>query len=127
MRNCLAAALACLLLTTGADRAQAAAFAINGDLSLAIAHLTPITFNDTGIATVNGSNAGGHVTELEIPSNREGLPVVLDAALLVRPGHVEELRRRFDAGVEGLGAIGMRTQLTGPWAPYRFVTTDGRG
>lgn len=64
------------------------------------------------------------VTELEIPPHREGLPVVLDAALLVHGARVEDLRRRVAEQAQELNGIGIRTQLTGPWAPYRFVSED---
>ena len=64
------------------------------------------------------------VTELDIPSNREGLPVVLDAALLVHRDRVEDLRVRVAEQASELDAIGIRAQLTGPWAPYRFVSED---
>ena len=64
------------------------------------------------------------VTELDIPPSREGLPVVLDAALLVQRERVEELRRVVAAHATELGGIGIRAQLTGPWAPYRFVAED---
>lgn len=62
------------------------------------------------------------VTELDIPPHREGLPVVLDAALLVHTERVEDLRKTVAA--QELSRIGLRTQLTGPWAPYRFVAED---
>ena len=64
------------------------------------------------------------VNELEIPPHREGLPVVLDAALLVHARRVDELRAKVSARTQELGAIGIRAQLTGPWAPYRFVAED---
>jgi hypothetical protein len=64
------------------------------------------------------------VTELDIPVHRDGLPVVLDAALLVPEERVEDLRKRVAAQEQELRGIGIRAQLTGPWAPYRFVSED---
>ena len=66
------------------------------------------------------------VTELDIPPDREGLPVVLDAALLVHTERVEELRGRVATRAQELEDVGIHAQLTGPWAPYRFVAEDAR-
>jgi hypothetical protein len=65
------------------------------------------------------------VVELDIPPHREGLPVVLDAALLVHRERADGLLRVLAARAPELDAIGIRAQLTGPWAPYRFVREDG--
>ena len=62
------------------------------------------------------------VTELDIPPSREGLPVVLDAALLVSNPASAELRRVVSERTAQLEGIGIHARLTGPWAPYRFVS-----
>jgi len=61
------------------------------------------------------------VAELELPALREDSTVVLKAALLVPRAATSELKR---TGAERTGALeqkGLRGELTGPWAPYRFV------
>ena len=64
------------------------------------------------------------VKELELPARREGLPVVLDAALLVQPERVDGLRKRVSDRTAPLAERGIHVSLTGPWAPYRFLPED---
>jgi hypothetical protein len=64
------------------------------------------------------------VIELEIPAHREGLPVVVDAALLVHDSRVDELRRAASERESQLAALGVHAALTGPWAPYRFMAEE---
>lgn len=59
--------------------------------------------------------------ELEIPTHREGLPVVLDVALLVHPDRASELQERVAERSALLDELGVHAYLTGPWAPYRFM------
>lgn len=66
----LSTALACLFLAIDADRVHAAAFGFSGELKLSISNLTPLvplSFQSSGIATVNGSGGSGHLTQLELP------------------------------------------------------------
>jgi hypothetical protein len=66
------------------------------------------------------------VVVLPIPRAGRDLPVVLHAALLVEaPAEValaDEVARR----AAELDAIGLSTQFSGPWAPYRFLDRDER-
>jgi hypothetical protein len=61
------------------------------------------------------------VTELEIPSHEEALPVVLDAALLVHDDRIAQLRGLATRREAELRTSGVHATLTGPWAPYRFM------
>ncbi|MEO5511060.1 MAG: GvpL/GvpF family gas vesicle protein [Longimicrobiales bacterium] len=63
------------------------------------------------------------VVALPIP-RADGLPVVLNAALLVRRDDEAALQTAFAAATSTLGDIGITAQLTGPWAPYRFTQSD---
>jgi hypothetical protein len=56
-----------------------------------------------------------------LPREAEGLPVVLSAALLVERESEDRLRERLARETEELEEAGIRAELTGPWAPYRFV------
>ncbi len=57
---------------------------------------------------------------LPIP-RAEGLPVVLNAALLVARDSEQVFRNDVAAETETLREMGINVQLTGPWAPYRFT------
>jgi hypothetical protein len=62
---------------------------------------------------------------LPLPNVKAELPVVLNAAYLVaRPKEVELARSAAEA-VERVGRLGVQVQLTGPWAPYRFLGDEG--
>ncbi|HET9947467.1 MAG TPA: GvpL/GvpF family gas vesicle protein [Longimicrobiales bacterium] len=71
--------------------------------------------------------AAEQVLELELPTQRDGLPVVLDAALLVRSGRADEVRQLVHERLARLEELGVHAQLTGPWAPYRFVGARAHG
>lgn len=62
-----------------------------------------------------------HVRELELPTHRDGLPVVLDVAFLVHRERVPALRELATERARELHDKGVHAALTGPWAPYRFV------
>jgi hypothetical protein len=64
------------------------------------------------------------VAELELPSLRDDLPVVLNAALLVRTEEAGALERAAGEVIPELEARGLHVGLTGPWAPYRFMRED---
>jgi hypothetical protein len=67
------------------------------------------------------------VVELEVPDVREGLPVVLNAAVLV-PRHAEEdVRASVTARGAELADLGVHVTFTGPWAPYRFAAAEPHG
>jgi hypothetical protein len=61
-----------------------------------------------------------------VPSPRgadaAALPVVVHAALLVPEEGEAELERRASAESDRLAPNGISVALTGPWAPYRFLT-----
>lgn len=59
--------------------------------------------------------------ELSIPATERELPVVLNAALLVSAEARAGLEKRGARAAEELGERGVHLELTGPWAPYRFV------
>ena len=61
------------------------------------------------------------VLELTNPLGRDGDPVVLNAALLVRKSRRGELEAAAESPTSRMRAVGVRTTLSGPWAPYRFV------
>src|SRR5207244_1446830 len=55
------------------------------------------------------------------PQDRDDLPVVLHAALLVEEAREAALQEKAAAEAGRLGPQGMTLSLSGPWAPYRFV------
>jgi hypothetical protein len=59
--------------------------------------------------------------KLPLPNVKAELPVVLNAAYLVARPREGELTRSAAAAVERVGRLGVQVQLTGPWAPYRFL------
>lgn len=63
------------------------------------------------------------VVALPIPRT-EGLPVVLNAALLVERGEESALQNVAATRAAELALIGMTVQFTGPWAAYRFAGDD---
>jgi hypothetical protein len=66
-------------------------------------------------------------TMLAIPRSDE-MPVVLNAALLVRREKEPALRATAAERIDALRSAGIDAQLTGPWAPYRFADmTDDAG
>jgi hypothetical protein len=58
---------------------------------------------------------------LPLPNVKAELPVVLNAAYLVARAREGELARSAAEAVERVGRLGVQVQLTGPWAPYRFL------
>jgi hypothetical protein len=68
--------------------------------------------------------AAREARRLPLPSGKGELPVVLNAAYLVARSRETEVR---DAAAEvgaRLARLGVEVQLSGPWAPYRFLTGD---
>jgi hypothetical protein len=60
------------------------------------------------------------------PRDQADLPVVLQAALLVDQAREQELQAAAGTEGERLRPHGVTVQLTGPWAPYRFIgSADG--
>ncbi len=57
-------------------------------------------------------------------SVEEGSPVALSAALLVPREAEDALRAALTPQAERLAELGMAVELSGPWAPYRFVSGD---
>jgi hypothetical protein len=64
------------------------------------------------------------VVQPPLPRNDPALPVVLNAALLVRKGNEGALIAAAEAGRADLDALGLEVLFSGPWAPYRFVGDD---
>jgi hypothetical protein len=58
------------------------------------------------------------------PKDTVDLPMVLNAAYLVPRDIEQEMHRAAAAELERLRALGLDGQLTGPWAPYRFLVDD---
>lgn len=67
------------------------------------------------------------VVELEVPDDAEGLPVVLNAAVLVPRGTEDALRASMAERGDELAALGVHVAFTGPWAPYRFAAAERHG
>jgi hypothetical protein len=63
------------------------------------------------------------VVALAIPRSEE-LPVVMNAALLVARDAEHVLRTEYAERARSLDDIGITAQLTGPWAPYRFMESQ---
>ena len=63
-----------------------------------------------------------------IPSPRDSaeLPVVLNAALLVRLEQEAGLRAAIAADAARLQPLGMELTFSGPWAPYRFLAAQNQ-
>lgn len=62
------------------------------------------------------------------PGDRDDLPVVLHAALLLDEPSEASLQERAAAEGRRLERYGIAVALSGPWAPYRFIgVEDGRG
>ena len=59
---------------------------------------------------------------LPLPREKVDLPVVLNAAYLVEPQGESDLRGAVAAETGRLAALGVEVRLTGPWAPYRFLS-----
>ena len=55
------------------------------------------------------------------PQDREDLPVVLHAALLVDQRKEAALQAKAESESRRLGPQGITLSLSGPWAPYRFI------
>jgi hypothetical protein len=72
--------------------------------------------------------AAAHATAVEaLPLPRAepmSLPVVLNAALLVRRDAERALLDDIADEIERLGSMGITAQFTGPWAPYRFLQSE---
>lgn len=61
------------------------------------------------------------------PQDRDDLPVVLHAALLVEQAREQALQEAAAGEARRLGGQGMTLALSGPWAPYRFVAGESDG
>ncbi|HEX9106351.1 MAG TPA: GvpL/GvpF family gas vesicle protein [Longimicrobiales bacterium] len=64
------------------------------------------------------------VKRLPLARTDEATTVVLNAAVLVRSEREPELRSALSAAAAGLDSLGVTIQLSGPWAPYRFVAEE---
>lgn len=65
------------------------------------------------------------VREVPPPRAAAEVPVVLTAALLVRQEEEGPLKQALTERGRALHDVGVELELTGPWAPYRFMETDG--
>jgi hypothetical protein len=61
---------------------------------------------------------------LPLPREKGELPVVLNAAYLMEPGREGELGGAAAAEASRLRSLGVEVTLTGPWAPYRFLSEN---
>jgi hypothetical protein len=61
------------------------------------------------------------VRRIATPQDRDDLPVVLHAALLVEQRQEAALQEKAASESGRLGPQGITLSLSGPWAPYRFV------
>jgi len=61
---------------------------------------------------------------LPLPREAVGLPVILRGAFLVRHEDEAGLQERLAEKMKELEVAGMGAELSGPWAPYRFVEDD---
>jgi hypothetical protein len=59
------------------------------------------------------------------PTDRDDLPVVVHAALLVAEAREPELQELAQEESRRLAGQGMSIALSGPWAPYRFIAGEG--
>jgi hypothetical protein len=68
---------------------------------------------------------------LPLPREKGDLPVVLNSAYLVEPRRESDLGAAVAAETARLAPLGVALKLTGPWAPYRFLSeqaeADGGG
>jgi len=64
------------------------------------------------------------VKRLPLARTDEATTVILNAAALVSADREIELRSALSAAAGGLATIGVTIQLSGPWAPYRFVAEE---
>ncbi len=64
---------------------------------------------------------------LPLPREAADLPVILRGAFLVRREDEARLLERLADRMKGLEDAGIRAELSGPWAPYRFVEGDNGG
>jgi hypothetical protein len=53
--------------------------------------------------------------------------LVLDAAFLIAPEHLDAFRRELTALIDLHGSRGFRFDFTGPWPPYHFVQASHDG
>jgi hypothetical protein len=67
------------------------------------------------------SGMAERTVRVPLPREADAMPVVLNAALLVREERGEEIRERLGRRAEELGEKGVRVAFSGPWAPYRFL------
>lgn len=61
------------------------------------------------------------VVQLPLPRADLDLPVVMNAALLVRKENEAALASALAARAASLQPLGVRADFSGPWAPYRFI------
>jgi hypothetical protein len=61
---------------------------------------------------------------LPLPSGKGELPVVLSAAYLIARPREAEVREVSEEASTRFSRLGVSAQLSGPWAPYRFLTRD---
>ena len=81
----------------------------------------------TGIAdglAEQAAHIAQRVKRLPLARSDEATTVILNAAVLVRADREIELRSALSAAAGGLAPVGVTIQLSGPWAPYRFVAEE---
>jgi hypothetical protein len=61
------------------------------------------------------------------PGGASENPLVLDAAFLIAPEHLDAFRRELTALIDLHGSRGFRFDFTGPWPPYHFVQASHDG
>jgi hypothetical protein len=61
---------------------------------------------------------------LPLSSSKGDLSVVLNAAYLVVRSQEKRLAEAAEEAAGRLGRVGIDVQLSGPWAPYRFLAPD---
>lgn len=59
-----------------------------------------------------------------LPRGADGVPVVLNAALLIPQANEADLRETVVAAASELEEKGVKVEFSGPWAPYRFLETE---
>lgn len=68
-----------------------------------------------------------HAARVPLPREAAELPVVLNAALLVRADAEPELHAHVAAEAGRLAELGLEVAFSGPWAPYRFMGESDAG
>jgi hypothetical protein len=77
MRKSTLVLLAAAAVLGSAGAAHAASLPFTGSLAIQVATLDPIGITGSGVASVNGSGGGGHLTGLELPAGVFGVAGVI--------------------------------------------------